>query len=141
MFDYSGLLFRVWGVAGIMLASGVVILLVEKPWVKGLRNNGAKLGIALVVAALIFGGTYLYRYLNPDISSYSGVYVKSYRNSRVAPPLPVTFEYCFRNEEDKQKVFYLDAFSEKRIMPNGLEVGREYTVYYEVNKKIIVRIE
>lgn len=141
MYNFSGVVYRLWGVCGIILLLGVVCILLEKPWAKQFSISQCKLGLILIIFAVCLGILYTSRIISPDISSYTGEFIESYRNSSVAPPLPVTFEYVFWNGEGKKKVLYLDAFSEDIIFPFQLEVGNEYVVYYDDFTNIIVKVE
>lgn len=84
---------------------------------------------------------YISRVVFPNVSSYAGEFVSTNRNSRVAPPLPLTSEYVFWNGEGKKQVFYLDALSKKEIIPYELETGKEYIIYFDDFTNVIVKIE
>ena len=84
---------------------------------------------------------YASRIVFPDVSSYTGEFIESHRNSRVAPPLPVTSEYVFWNGEGKRQVFYLDVFSKKEIFPSEFEVHQKYTIYYDEFTNVIIKVE
>lgn len=141
MYNYSGLFFRIWGVCGVILLLGVICILVEKPWTTSFKLQDCKLGLIIIAFAVCLGLVYLKRILLPDISSYTGEYIESHRNSRVAPPLPVTNGYVFWDGEGKRPVFYLDLFSKKEIFPYELEEGKEYTIYFDSFTKVIVKVE
>lgn len=141
MYNFSGILYRIWGVCGIILLLGVVCILFEKPWSKGFKLKKCILGIVISAFAICLGAVYVSRILFPDVSSYTGEFVESYRNSRVAPPLPLTSEYIFWNGEGKRQTFYLDAFSKDEIFPLELEVGQKYIIYFDEFTNVIVRIE
>lgn len=79
--------------------------------------------------------------LSPKIDSFQGVFYESYRNSRVAPPLPLTMEYSFAEISSEVKAFYLDLLSKKEIIPEGFLEGTEYMVCYETRTNIIVGVE
>ena len=32
MYDFSGIFYRIWGVSGVLLLLGIVVMLREKPW-------------------------------------------------------------------------------------------------------------
>ena len=141
MYNFSGLIFRIWGVDGIMLLLGVVLLLFERPWRKSFRLKKCKFALACIAFAICSGLFTTSRIISPDISSYTGEFVDTHRNSRVAPPLPVTSEYVFWNGEGKKVKYYLDVFSKKQVFPCDLVIGEEYTVYFDTETKIIVKIE
>lgn len=141
MYNFSGLLFRVWGVCGIIFLLGLFLLLFEKPWSSTFTIKNCKLGLMLICVSLILSIFYISRIISPNISSYSGNFVKTQRNSRVAPPLPTTYEYIFNNGGEKNQVFYLDVFSKNAWIENDLIEGQEYMVYYDTFTKIILRID
>ena len=84
---------------------------------------------------------FLIKILTPTIEIHRGIYLEKYRNSRVAPPLPLTTEFIFSNKEGVKKGFYLDVLSAKDIVPEGFIEGFEYDIHYEKSTKIIVRVE
>lgn len=84
---------------------------------------------------------YLAYLFSPQIDSFQGVLYEEYRNSRVAPPLPLTMEYSFSEVDGDKKVFYLDLLSKKEIIPEGFQKGEEYIVCYETRTNIIVKVE
>ena len=141
MYNFSGVLYRIWGVCGIVLLLGVGCILFEKPWKKGFKILNCKLGLIIIAFAVCLGSVYASRIFFPDVSSYTGEFVGTHRNSTVAPPLPVTNEYVFWDGEGKRKVFYLDAFSKKEIFPYEFESDRKYTVYFDKFTKVIVKVE
>lgn len=141
MYNFSGVFYRIWGVCGILLLLGVVCILVERPWAKKVTLKDLKIGLIGISLAIGLGLVYASRILFPDVLSYTGEFVDTHRNSRVAPPLPFTREYVFWNGEGKKLVFYLDTFSKKEIFPCELEYGQQYTIYYDDFTNVIVRVE
>ena len=59
----------------------------------------------MIAAAIGLSLLYASRIVFPGVSSYTGEFIDSHRNSRVAPPLPVTNEYVFWNGEGKTSVY------------------------------------
>lgn len=141
MYNFSGVFYRIWGVCGILLLVGILCILVERPWAKKVTLKDLKAGLLITVFAIGLGLVYTSRILFPDVLSYTGDFVDTHRNSRVAPPLPLTDEYVFWNGEGKKQVFYLDIFSKKEIFPCELEYGQQYTIYYDDFTNVIVRVE
>lgn len=141
MFNFSGIIFRLWGVCGIMFLLGAILILIEKPWKKkfSFRNNIVQ--ILTIGFSICLGLFYVSRLIFTDVSSYTGVFVSSNRDSSVAPPLPVTFEYVFDGNSEKNKVFYLDVFSKKEIFPDEFKENVRYTIYYDTLTSVIVRVE
>lgn len=141
MYNFSGVLYRIWGVCGVILALGVVCILFEKPWAKNFKIQNCKLGLITIAVAVCLGLVYVSRIVFPDVSSYTGEFIETHRNSRVAPPLPVTNEYVFWNGEGKRRVFYLDIFSKKEICPYEFVCGRKYTIYFDDFTNVITKVE
>ena len=141
MYNYSGIFYRIWGVCGIIFLVGVMCILLERPWKIGFTLKKCKLGIGIVVFAVCLGLVYGSRILFPNISSYTGEFIETHRNSRVAPPFPVTNEYTFWNSEEKKQVFYLDVFSKNKIYPFEFVKGQRYMVYYDEFTNVIVRVD
>lgn len=142
MYNFSGIAYRIWGMCGIIfLLSLAAIVLFGKPWRNDFKISKYKVELFAMAFAVCLGCTYLFRIIFPDVSSYTGEFVESYRTSRVAPPLPFTSKYVFWNGEGKKKVVYLDTFSKKQIVPDGFKPGEEYTVYFDEFTKVIVRVE
>ena len=141
MYNFSGVIFRIWGVCGAVLLLGVMCILLEKPWSNSFKIQDCKIGLILVAFAVCLGSVYASRILFPDVSSYTGEFISTNRNSRVAPPLPVTSEYVFWNGEGQKKVFYLDAFSKKEIFPHDFVNGQKYTIFFDKFTKVITKVE
>ncbi len=141
MYNFSGMYYRIWAVAGILLLIGITCVLIQKPWAKKFIITDYKFEIVAITIAVFLGIFYISRILVPDISLYTGEFVETHRNSRVAPPLPFTSEYVFWDGDGKRKVLYLDTFSKKDIFPHELESGQVYKVYYDKLTKVITRID
>ena len=141
MYNFSGILYRIWGVCGIVLIAGIVCILFEKPWEKNFKIKKCKVELGIIAFAICMSLVYISRVVFPNVSSYAGEFVSTNRNSRVAPPLPLTSEYVFWNGEGKKQVFYLDALSKKEIIPYELETGKEYIIYFDDFTNVIVKIE
>ena len=141
MYNFSGIIYRIWGVGGILVAIGIVLILFEKPWKNGFKLKKNKWGLIAVACGILLIAVYASRIIFPDVSSYTGEFVDTHRNSRAAPPLPVTYEYVFWNGTGKRQVFFLDIYSKKEIFPSNFEYGQTYTVYYDEFTNVIVRVE
>lgn len=141
MYNFSGIVYRIWGVSGIMLLLGIICILLEKPWVKEFKFKSYMIGMILVIAAIGSGVFFAFRIVSPDISSYTGEFIRSNRDSTVAPPLPLTNEYVFWNGEGKKQGFYLDVLSKKEIFPYDFEEGQEYIIYFDKGTKVIVKVD
>lgn len=141
MYNFSGLLFRIWGVCGIIFLLGLFLLLCEKPWSATFTIKNCKFSLMLICVSLILCIFYISRIISPSISTYRGEFIKEQRNSRVAPPLPVTYEFVFNDGSKNNKVFYLDVFSKNDWLVYDFIEGQEYVVYYDTFTKVILRIE
>ena len=107
MFNFSGVLYRIWGVCGEILVLGVACILLNRPWARKVKIKDCKLGLIMIAAAIGLSLLYASRIVFPGVSSYTGEFIDSHRNSRVAPPLPITNEYVFWNGEGKNKLYPL----------------------------------
>lgn len=141
MFNFSGILYRVWGVSGVVLLLGVICICIDRPWRNGFSLQKQRLGVILIAVSLGLAFIYGSRIISPSVSSYTGEFVESHRNSRVAPPLPLTYEYVFWNGSGKKPVFYLDTLSAEKIILWELEPGQMYTIFYDELTNIIVKVE
>lgn len=141
MYNYSGLWFRIWGSCGIILLLPVISWLFHCPWKNKVRIRDMKTEIVVFVGAIVFALYFLSRIVFPDVASYTGTFQSSYRDSRSAPPLPVTYEYCFWNGEGKKPTFYLDIYSKREIFPEEFNKEQEYTIYYDKLTNVIVKVD
>lgn len=141
MYNFSGIIYRIWAVCGILFALGIVCLLFERPWKKGFKIRNIRYSIVAISVAVCLGLIYLSRVISPGVSSYTGEFVISRRNSSEAPPLPFTNEFVFWNGEGKKQKFYLDTFSKKEIITNEFQKGQQYTIYYDKFTQVIVKVE
>ena len=141
MFNFSGVLYRIWGVCGVILVLEVACILLNRPWAREVKIKDCKLGLIMIAAAIGLSLLYASRIVFPGVSSYTGEFIDSHRNSRVAPPLPVTNEYVFWNGEGKKQTFYLDIFSKKEIFPDDFVSDRKYTIYFDEFTNVIVQVE
>ena len=116
MFNFSGVLYRIWVVRGVILVLGVACILLNRPWARKVKIKDCKLGLIMIAAAIGLGLLYATRIVFPGVLSYTGEFIDSHRNSRVAPPLPATNEYVFWNGEGKKQSF-IWTFSQKRNIP------------------------
>lgn len=141
MFNFSGVLYRIWGGCGVILVLGVACNLLNRPWAREVKIKDCKLGLIMIAAAIGLSLLYASRIVFPGVSSHTGEFIDSHRNSRVAPPLPVTNEYVFWNGEGKKQTFYLDIFSKKEIFPDDFVSDRKYTIYFDEFTNVIVQVE
>ena len=139
--NYSGIIYRIWAVAGAIILLGIGCLLVSGIRTKSFSKQCFLAGVLCVVYGLGTAVYYIAQLVSLDVASLHGVFYEEYRNSRVAPPLPFTMEYSFYDENNDSQVFYLDVLSKKEIIPEGFEEDKEYTIYYETSTNIIVGVE
>lgn len=140
MFNFSGVLYRIWGVCGVILVLGVACILLNRPWARKVKIKDCKLGLIMIAAAIGLSLLYASRIVFPGVSSYTGEFIDSHRNSRVAPPLPVTNEYVFWNGEGKNKLLS-GHFLKKEIFPDDFVSDRKYTIYFDEFTNVIVQVE
>lgn len=133
MINFSGIWFRIFGSSGIIMIIGIICTLIEK--------KKMKIGYIIVALSLCLMIMYGFRIIMPSISLHTGHFVEVRRDSRIAPPLPVTYKYTFDDGSGLKKGFYLDTFSKNAIYPDDLVIGSKYTVYYDSLLHIIVRID
>lgn len=124
-----------------MVLLGAILLADEKLSKRNISLKNCKIEFLLIALGIAFCIFYVSRIVFPNVSSYTGKFVDSHRDSTEAPPIPVTSKYTFWNGEGKKKVVYLDTFSKKKIYPLDFEKGKMYTVYYDELTKVIVRVE
>lgn len=117
MFNFSGVLYRIWGGCGAILVLGVACILLNRPWARKVKIKDCKLGLIMIAAAIGLSLLYASRIVFPGVSSHTGEFIDSHRNSRVAPPLPVTNEYVFWNGERKNKLFIWTFSQKKKYSP------------------------
>ena len=141
MYNFSGIVYRIWGVCGIVLLVGIIAILCAKPWMPDFTISKFKIDLLFIVFAICLGSIYISRIVFPNVSSYTGEFIETHRNSRVAPPLPFTDEYVFWNGEGKRQVFYLDIFSKKAIFPYEFVSDQKYTIYFDEFTNVITKVE
>lgn len=141
MYYYDGIIYRIWGVSGIMMLLGGICILLDRPWKRGFKLSECKVSILLITGACVLGLFYASRVCMPTVQYFEGVFVEEHRNSRVAPPLPLTNEYTFSDGSKPNPVFYLDVISKDSIFPYDFVEGIKYRVYYDELLHIIVRVE
>lgn len=139
--NYSGIIYRIWGEAGMIILLGLACILFSGLRTKSFSKQCFAAGILCVLYGCGMTICYLTCLFSPQIDSFQGFLYEEYRNSRVAPPLPLTMEYSFSEVDGDKKVFYLDLLSKKEIIPEGFQEGEEYIVCYETRTNIIVRVE
>ena len=139
--NYSGIIYRIWAEAGVIMLIGIGCLLASGVRSKSFCKQCFWAGTLSVIYGLGTAVYYIAQLVSPDVSSLHGVFHEEYRNSRVAPPLPFTMEYSFYDENNDSRVFYLDVVSKKEIIPEGFLEDKKYIIYYEASTNIIVGVE
>lgn len=139
--NYSGILYRIWAEAGIIILIGIACLLLSGIRTKTFHKQCFLAGVLCVLYGCGTAIYYLSCFLSPRIDYVHGIFYEAQRNSRVAPPLPFTMEYSFSTTDGEKTVFYLDVLSKKEIIPEGFLEGEEYIICYEARTNIIVGVE
>lgn len=139
--NYSGITYRIWAEAGVIVLIGIGCLLASGIRTKSFSKQCFWAGVLCVVYGLGTAVYYIVQLVSPDVASLHGVFYEEYRNSRVAPPLPFTMEYSFYDENNDSRVLYLDVLSKKEIIPEGFLEDKEYIIYYEASTNIIIGVE
>ena len=52
MFNFSGVLYRIWCVCGVILVLGVACILLNRPWARKVKIKDCKLGLIMITAAI-----------------------------------------------------------------------------------------
>lgn len=142
MYNFSGITYRLWGECGIIALLGIVCLAISflsaKP---DIAKRASVIGIVALLVAFLFSIEYFSSLRNPDIQVFEGTYSEGYRDSRVAPPLPLTWGYRFCDSDGKSYTFYLDVLSKSEIYDEDFLEDDLYRVYYEAQTQIIVKID
>lgn len=141
MWNFGGIEYRIWAVAGFLVLLGIACLLVSNIGKEDFKKDVCIAGILCVLGGIVFGIDYASSLLSPEVRSFQGVFYETYRNSRVAPPLPCTWEYSFCSSDGSTITLYLDTFTRKEIIPENFTLNEEYIVYYEDDTKVIVGVE
>lgn len=122
--NYSGITYRIWAEAGVIVLIGIGCLLASGIRTKSFSKQCFWAGVLCVVYGLGTAVYYMVQLVSPDVASLHGVFYEEYRNSRVAPPLPFTMEYSFYDENNdagcstlisypKEKSFLKDSWKIK----------------------------
>ncbi len=151
-FDLSGIWYRIYTEVPFFLLAGTLIFLAGFISIRKKQKNGHKIGAeigicCLIGAAAIIGSVVLLSHYIKSISalevkSADCVFVEEYRDSSVAPPLPYTNGYVFKEVGKANSIIvYLDVFSAKKIILEALVPGEMYTVWYSSEDNIIVQLK
>lgn len=146
-YDFSGMYYRLFCPNMIVIFGGILCLLIafegkkDRKGKKVVNRKNVWFSISSICFGLLVAGYYGYRIQLQDVESYTGEYISERRNTREAPPLPLTVEYKFEDSQGKKKSFYLDVFSKRRIWAEDFEVGQEYVIYYDAKMEVIVAVE
>lgn len=139
---FDGLIYRIFAVGGVITLAGTAPFFISR---FASRSEPAVWEKQCFLLSGVFGVIYTLWYLilllNPAISMHRGYFIDEYRDSRVAPPLPLTMAYSFSNDYQPRPVFYLDVFSKKKIFNQEFDADKEYIIYYEEHTNIILKVE
>lgn len=139
MYNFEGILYRVWGVGGFFVLLGIGCLLVSRINSVSVDKGCVLAGILCIIWGIASAVYYGFCYFFPQVESVQCTFVEEYRDSRVAPPLPFTMEYTFQSEEGYTEL-YLDVLSKKNVLEENLILQKEYIVFYETRTEIIVGV-
>lgn len=116
MYDFSGIVYRIWGVSGVLIGMCliVIILIFLTSKNKEKKKKECMEMCIVIVLFVIFGIYHICLIQKAEVESYSGEFVEYHRNGVIAPPLPLTAEYVFWNGEGKKQKYYLDLISKKK---------------------------
>ncbi len=151
MMNLSGIWYRIYTEVPFWFLCGAIILIIDFFTIKKRRKTGKRIGletniscfigIAAIIASSVILAHYIHTISSPDIKSIDCVFIEEYRDSTVAPPLPFTNGYIFREVgKSNSIVVYLDTFSAKNIITEDLVEGKMYTVWYSTVDNIIVQL-
>ena len=151
-YDFSGIWYRIYTHVPYLFLAGVGIFLAAFISIRKKQKNGHKIaaetimycliGAAAILGAVALFGSHIKSISDLEVKSAECVFIEEYRDSRVAPPLPFTNRYIFREiGKSNSIIVYLDVFSAKKIIPEELIPGKIYTVWYSPEYKIIVQLK
>ena len=140
MYNYSGIVYRLWAVCGVFAIIGVLCILFAWIGTNKPDRRGVGIGTAMIILSLMMSIKYIGCLLNPEVESFTGTLYEITRDSTEAPPLPFTMEYSFFDENGNPHSFYLDTFSKKNMLSSDFVVGTEYEICYDTKTNIIVDV-
>lgn len=142
MYNLNGILYRIVCVGGVILLIGVLLLVISRFWIPQKVNIAVRnTSVIIIIISALYIFFHVYKFNNPQILCHEGFLSREYRDSTVAPPLPLTYAYVFTNSDGLKPTFYLDTFTAKDVFNYDMEVQTKYRIYYEKDLKIIVRVE
>ena len=141
MLNYEGIVYRIWAEGGAFLLLGIFGLIIAGIGRLSFDKECFVVGILTILLGLYTCIEYTVYLFSPKVESFQAELDTQYRDSRVAPPLPFTWEYTFYDETGQLYTVYLDTFAKKKIFPEDFQVGEVYKVYYEDKSDIILGVE
>lgn len=145
--NLGGIVHRIQTMGCIMLLLSVAIALYGfkgKDGNKKARYKTARLkkksrwigvvGVAFWSAYILW---YLFVLASPKIAVFEGTFV--HRRNRGGAPM--THAYYFDAGAEPNQGFYLDLFTKKEIMPDGLAQNAVYRVFHEERTNVITAVE
>ena len=139
MYNTIGIVYKIFPIGFIMLLISFFVLLTSKFWNPKLKNK--KLIISSIIAILIsvvYIVFYVFILFNPTVEIIEGELSSKYSAGRGRGPF--TWKYSFDTGNDKDIVVYIDSFSRKKMLPDGLNEGDTYRVTYEKYTNIILSV-
>ena len=137
MYNYSGIIYRIYAVPTPFLILGLFMLFIVFSKSSKKRRGNLILCAVLLATSILTASFYLYKSANPIIESCTGYFVEQ----RSDPNVAFSDVFSFDTRDDLKKLFDLDIFSKKDIFPNDFIEGEKYIIFYERDTKIIVAVE
>lgn len=135
----QGILARLWCSSGVVILIGVFCLLIM--WIeKEKKTETIAVACLCVLLGVGVGIWYSYALLNPDTQIVSGTFVYDQKKTDAMPPLPLTREYIFEDEQGQRIDLYMDSFTKKQVFPETLAPGESYIITYEERTDLILKI-
>lgn len=142
MYNISGIVYRIFAFALVILLLGVIVICMGKFWNKEKRKiKDIILGSGIIAFSIFLIIFYTYKAFNPTVKYHEGYLTSEYRDSTVAPPLPFTYAYVFSTNTGDKPIFYLDSFSKNVIFADDFSQDIKYRIYYEEDTHIILRVD
>lgn len=138
MWDFSGIVNRIWTVGGFITLLGISCMLVSEIGRKDFNKSCFGAGVFCTLVGIAFAIYFASCILFPKVDSFRGTFEKRVNNTR---SVPYTTECRFYDAESKLHVAYLDPFSRKEMLPEDFIPEDEYIIYYETRSEVIVGVE
>lgn len=139
MINTSGIVYRIISIGCPALLIGIICLITSNFWVPNKRKI---FSLIIAICILLFAISYIifftYKSITPSATTCEGVFIREYTDSSQAP---FTRTYIFDDGSSKNKRFFLDSFSKKKIHPDDFQEGCIYKITFDEDTWIILQIE